>query len=96
MHALLKLWSENTVEPVLLHDVRQETFDAVREVYAVTPGILALTKIFVSNLPCSFAGYALGWDVGRQIRLHIVNCIILLFYFYFMNAVNWLEFFLAF
>ena len=47
-----------TVEPVLLHDVRQEAFDVVREVYAIRPGILALTEKFVRSLLCSFAGYA--------------------------------------
>ena len=48
----------NTVEPVLLHDVRQEAFDVVREVYAVRPGILVLTEKFTRSLLYSFAGYA--------------------------------------
>ena len=51
-----------TVEPVLLHDVRQETFDAVRQAYAVRREILALTAKFATGLLCSFAEYALTWD----------------------------------
>ena len=56
-----------TVEPVLMHDVCQETFDAVREVYAIRPRILAK---FISSLLCPFAGYALRWDAVRQVRLY--------------------------
>ena len=62
----------HTVEPVLLHDVCQETFDAVREVYAVRLGMLALTKGFVRRLPCNIAGYALRWDAVRQVRLYYI------------------------
>ena len=39
------VWIICTVEPVLQHDVRQETFDAVREVYGVRLGILILALL---------------------------------------------------
>ena len=53
---------QSTVEPVILHDVCQETFDAVRQVHAVRREILALTAKFATGLLCSFAEYALTWD----------------------------------
>ena len=43
----------NTVEPVLLHDVRREAFDTVKEVYAVRPAILVLIRKFVSSFQCA-------------------------------------------
>ena len=52
----------DTVEPVLLYDVRLETFDIFREIYVVRREILALTVKFASSLLCSFTGYALSWD----------------------------------
>ena len=58
LHLLLGI-NAGTVKPVLLHDVRQETFDAVREVYAVRPGMLALTKRFFRSLQSNIVGYAL-------------------------------------
>ena len=45
-----------TVEPVLLHYARLETFDAVREVYAVRRENLALTAKFVNSLLCFYMG----------------------------------------
>jgi len=50
VHKLVPKIHLYTVEPVEMHQFRQDTFDAFQQVYAARLEVLALTKKLVSRL----------------------------------------------